>query len=299
MLTIYATLAALLMSFRIGFIALLPNLLPIAIYYGTLGLLGLPLSLATSLVATIALGIAVDDSVHYFARFNHEARRLGDETHATASALAAVIRPVTFSTIGLCLGFLLLATSELSYQVQFGLLSAFTLALAYGLELTLSPALCAGIRLVTLWDLITIDLGPAPQREVPLFDGLSAREARIFALMSALVRVPGGERLFAEGAPGHAMYVVLEGELRASLARASGRVELSRMRRGDVVGEIALFSAARTADVDVLRDARLLRFNDTDLERLGKRYPRIAAKVYRNLNRVLARRVLSTERALR
>ena len=61
------------------------------------------------------------------------------------------------------------------------------------------------------------------------------------------------------------------------------------MRRGDVVGEVALFSRARAPPTSTSsRDARLLRFGDADLERLGRRYPRIAAQVYRNLNRVLA-----------
>jgi predicted RND superfamily exporter protein len=299
LLTIYLTLAALLTSFRIGLIALLPNLLPIAIYYGTLGLLGIPLNIATSLIGEIALGIAVDDTVHYFTRFNLEARRLGDEEQATVSTLRSVIRPVTFTTLGLCLGFLVLATSELRNQVQFGLLSAFTLAVAWALEMTLSPALCAGIRLVTLWDLVALDLGEDPQRQIPLFGGLSARQSRIFALMSNLVRVPAGQRLFTEGERGEDMYVVIDGELTASLQREGERVELARMRRGEVVGEVALFSHKRSADVDVLEDARLLRFGHADLERLGRRYPRIASHVYRNLSDVLAQRVVSTQRALR
>ena len=299
LVTIYLTLALLLTSFRIGLYALVPNVLPIAIYYGVLGLLDVPLSLATSLIGAITLGIAVDDTVHYFARFALEARRLGDEKRATVSTLRSVIRPVTATTLGLCLGFLALATSELRYQVQFGLLSAFTMAVGWGLELTLSPAICSRIRLVTLWDLLRLDLGPNPHRSIPLFAGLSPRQARIFALMSHFVSVPAGKRLFGEGDRGREMFVVIDGELVASTSRAGGRVEFSRMRRGEVVGEVALFSERRTADVDVARDARLLQFDDADLLRLGRRYPRIAAQVNRNLNRVLARRVVSTAQALR
>ena len=169
----------------------------------------------------------------------------------------------------------------------------------WGLELTLSTAICSGIRLVTLWDLLRIDLGPEPQRSIPLFAGLSARQARIFALMSRIVSVRAGERLFGEGDRGREMFVVIDGELAASTSRSGGRVEFSRMRRGDVVGEVALFSEGRTADVDVAHDARLLRFDDADLVLLGQRYPRIAAQVNRNLNRVLASRVVSTAQALR
>ena len=299
MITIYLTLALLLTSFRVGLFALIPNVLPIAIYFGVLGLLDIPLNISTSLIAAITLGIAVDDTVHYFARFALEARRLGDEVKATVSTLRAVIRPVTFTMIGLCLGFLVLTFSDLRYQVQFGVLSAFTMAVGWALEITLSPAICSRMRLVTLWDVLRLDLGTDPQRSIPLLEGLSSRQARIFALMARIVEMPAGTRLFSEGEKGREMFVVIDGELSASTERDGRRVEFSRMHRGDAVGEVALFSEARTANVDVTRDARLLRFGDVDLERLGRRYPRVAAKVYRNLNRILARRVVTTAQALR
>jgi CRP-like cAMP-binding protein len=95
------------------------------------------------------------------------------------------------------------------------------------------------------------------------------------------------------------MFVVIEGELAASLAREGGRVELARMHRGETVGEIAMYSGVRSADVDVVSDARVLRFADADLERLRRRYPRIAAVVNHNLARLLAERVLNTQRVLR
>jgi predicted RND superfamily exporter protein len=298
-LTIYVTLSLLLTSFRVGLFAMLPNLLPIMLYYGALGLTGTPLDLSTSLIGAITLGIAVDDTVHYFARFALEARRAGDEALATVTTLRMVIRPVTFTTIGLCLGFLTLTQSQLRTQVQFGVLSAFTLAAAWVLEITLSPAICSRIRLVTLWDTLRLDLGPEPQRQIPLFAGLSARQARIFALLARIVEAPASQRLFTEGEKGGEMFVVLSGELASSTERHGQRVALMPARRGDVIGEVALFHGARTADVDVVEPARLLRFGNEDLERLGRRYPRIAARVYRNLNNVLAGRIVSTSAALR
>lgn len=300
LVTIYLVLSLMLTSFRVGLYALVPNLLPLALFYGVLGLLGVPLNLSTSLIGAITLGIAVDDTVHYFARFSHEARRLGEERAATASTLRLLIRPVTFTTIAICLGFLVLTFSELRYQFQFGLLSAFTLAVAWVLDLTLSPALCSGLRIVTLWDLLRIDLGPEPQHSIPLFTGLSQRQARIFALMSDLVSLPRGQRLFGEGEAGSDLYVVIDGELSASTTTVDGRrVEYGKMGRGEVVGEVAMFSHVRSADVDVTSDARLLRFDEGDLERIARRYPRIAAHVNRNLNHVLARRVMNTAQTLR
>ena len=87
---------------------------------------------------------------------------------------------------------------------------------------------------------------------MPLFEGLSGRQARIFALMSDIEEKPAGTRLCAEDEPGNDMFVVIDGELAASLAREGGRVELARMHRGETVGEIAMFSGVRSADVDVV-----------------------------------------------
>lgn len=298
-LTIYLTLCLLLTSFRVGLYALIPNLVPVAVYYGALGLTGIPLNLSTSLIGVITLGIAVDDTVHYFARFALEARRLGDEKQATLTTLRSVIRPVTFTTVGLCLGFLALTASELRNQVEFGLLSAFTLMVGWVLELTLSPAICSGVRLVTLWDVLTLDLGHEPQRSIPLFQGLTKRQARIFALMSSTVELPQGKRLFAEGDPGDEMFIIIDGELTAGLEREGQRVEFNRMHRGDVVGEVALFAQGRSADVDVTENVRLLRFGEAELTRLRQRYPAIAAVVYANLSRILAARITNTIKTLR
>jgi len=287
---IYLCLAALFTSWWVGLLALFPNAVPIALYYGALGVTGIPLNPWTSLIGSIALGIAADDTIHFMARFNTEARRLADERRALLASLRAVLRPVTFTLLGLCLGFSVLAFSELRSQAQFGLLAAATLALGWAADVTVTPALCAGVRVVTLWDVLTLDLGADPQHQIPLFDGMSRRQARIFALVATVRRLAAGELLMRAGDAAQHAYVVLDGRLRAS--RDGGAVALFEYGRGDVVGEIGLFSARRAADVHVVEDARLVRFDVGDLERLRRRYPRTAALVYRNLNRVQSRRML-------
>jgi predicted RND superfamily exporter protein len=287
---IYLCLAALFTSWRVGLLALFPNAVPIALYYGALGVSGVPLNPWTSLIGSIALGIAADDTIHFMARFNTEARRLADERRALLATLRGVLRPITFTLLGLCLGFSVLAFSELRSQAQFGLLAAATLALGWVADVTVTPALCAGVRVVTLWEVLTLDLGADPQREIPLFAGMSRRQARIFALVATVRRLAAGELLMRAGDAAQHAYLVLDGRLRAS--REGGAVALFEYGRGDVVGEIGLFSARRAADVHVIEDARLVRFDVDDLERLRRRYPRTAALVYRNLNRVQSRRML-------
>jgi CRP-like cAMP-binding protein len=116
-------------------------------------------------------------------------------------------------------------------------------------------------------------------------------QARIVALLASIRSFPAGRRIMRTGEPGDEMYVVIEGELEASVERDGGRTSLARLARGDIVGEVALFEGKRTADVDTLSDVRLLRLSRASLERLGRRYPRIALVVSRNLNDALARRL--------
>lgn len=292
LLVVLLILAAMFTSWRIGLMALFPNVLAVGAYFGTLGLLGITLSPTTSLIGCIALGIAVDDTIHFLVRFNMEARATGEEGTAVRRALVAVIRPVTYTSLVLVLSFLVMTTSELRTQVQFGALAAFTIGVAWLMDITLAPALSAGMRVVTLWDLLRLDLGPELQRTIPLFRGLNKAQARIFALMMDIREYAAGSRLITEGSQAtDEVFLVLDGELRASVARQEQDIELSRMERGSVMGEGGAFGGTRSASVDAVTDVRLLRFTTEHLEGLRKRYPRIAALIYRNLNLVQGERM--------
>ncbi|MCZ6714647.1 MAG: MMPL family transporter [Deltaproteobacteria bacterium] len=299
LILIYIILSLLFLSARTGLIALIPNVLPIAAFFGALGVSGVMLSPGTSMIASMALGVAIDDTIHYFARFNQDAKRFANERLATISALRAVGRPVTYTSIAICLGFLVLTTSELSNFVEIGALGAFTLAFAWLIDFTLTPALCSGLRVVTLWDTLTLDLGHSPSTSIPLFKGLSTAQARILALMASLRRVPAGQRLIRMGDEGRELWVIIDGKLRVSVPRGEGEIELGTCTRGDVIGEIAFFGQRRSANVDVVEDSRLLRLTPGNLARLGRRYPRIATQVLSNLSEVLAERLVKTTSRLR
>ncbi len=295
---VYAILSMMFMSMRIGLVALVPNIIPVTIYFGSLGFFGISLNPGTSLIAPMVLGIAIDDTIHYFSRFSQEVKRYADDRKATVAALKAVGRPVTYTSIGLCLGFLVLTTSELSMQVQVGIMASYALAVAWLSDFLLTPALCCSVRVTTLWDVLTLDLGENPQKSIPLLKGLRNSQARIVAVMSRIVNVPAGERIITSGNKGTQMYVVIDGKLTTSFEGEDGRVEVATHSRGDVVGETGLFYEKRTADVDATEDSRLLSLTQENLERLSRRYPYIATKVFRNLNEILATRLFKTTHRL-
>jgi predicted RND superfamily exporter protein len=294
---IWLFMSVLFTSLRIGLVSMIPNALPVLVYFGALGWTGITLNTTTGIVASMVLGIAVDDTIHLMSAYNAAAREQASEVEGVKAALRKVGRPVAFTSLALCLGFLVIGLSTLRAQAEFGVLAAFTLAVAWLMDMTLTPAIASRLRVVTLWDVLSLDLGEAPQRAIPLFRGLSTTQARVVALLTEIVSAPAGRRLIRAGERGDEVYVVIDGELVSFVERDGRRIELNRHGRGDLLGEVGLVQGERSADVECATGARLLRLAPADLARLERRYPRIAARLYRNLGATLAERLVrATER---
>ena len=288
-LAIFVVLSLVFASVQMGVRAMLPNLVPVISYFGLIGLLDIPLGPATALTACIVLGIAVDDTLFYLVRFNRAARALASEERAAVRALRDTLRPVTVTSAALILGFLSMAATGFHSHAQFGILAAVTLLIAWLCDLLLTPAISARSSIVTLWDVLRIDLGAAPEETIPLFDGLSARQARLFALLSHTHTIEAGEHLLRAGDPGKEMFILVEGEVRVWVLADDGcELEIVRLGRGATLGETGLFAAKRTANVTAVARTRLLAVDSETLERVRARYPRIAALIFRNLNRIQA-----------
>ncbi len=138
------TLIALLMmlvarEIGLGLLSLLPNLIPIAVVMGIMGYAGIPLDATTATIAPIALGIAVDSTIHYLIRFRREHRACGDRTLAMRRTVATVGRAMVASSLPLCAGFLVLCTSAFKPTYYFGLLSGMVVFLALVYDLVATP----------------------------------------------------------------------------------------------------------------------------------------------------------------
>ncbi|HXZ85847.1 MAG TPA: MMPL family transporter, partial [Myxococcota bacterium] len=177
----HAILSLLFLSPWAGLRVLAPSAVTIAFCFGFLGAANAPLSLATSVVPPIALGFALNGTIQYFARFSAEARRLADQEAATRRSLIAAGRPSTFAMLALVLGFAVLATSPIGELRWLGLSAAGSLFVAWLANFALAPALCADLHVVTLWDTLSLDVGPNPQDAFPLLRGLTTAQCRIVA----------------------------------------------------------------------------------------------------------------------
>ena len=126
---------------RIGLLSLLPNAFPVAVLLGAMGAFDIPLNTGTCMVAVIALGIAVDDTIHFLARYREMSGRCASRTRAIHASLQAEIRPILCTSLSLAAGFALVGQSHFLPIQQFGRLSALVMVAALLADLMLTPVL--------------------------------------------------------------------------------------------------------------------------------------------------------------
>jgi hypothetical protein len=285
--------ALLFMSVRAGLLSLIPNLIPVLTVFGVMGLLGIPLNTGTALVATVAIGIAVDDTVHHMVTYARQLNRHHDQRIAMIETLRIQGRPIVYVSLALAGGFLILGFSSFVPTQLFGLLSAFVMVVAMVAELVLTPILMYSTRLVTLWDMLLLKLKRDLTTTVPLFQGLSPWAARKVVLLGLMESFRAGDRVIHKGHAGTGMYVVISGRVRVFDVGPDG-VErtLTVLEVGAVFGEMALFSGGvRTAHVVAEEPVELFRLDFAAVERLRKRFPFTGAKLFRNLAGILSERL--------
>ncbi len=133
-------------SLRLGLATMVPNVVPLIAFYGLMGAGAASLSLPTSLVGSMALGIAIDDSVHFMVRYGRE-RRAGEGPEAAARAATRHVgRPIAITSLMLVLGFGIVMASRFATLTEFGGLAAFTMASCLLADLVLLPALLIRLR---------------------------------------------------------------------------------------------------------------------------------------------------------
>ncbi|MCU0723878.1 MAG: MMPL family transporter, partial [Planctomycetes bacterium] len=140
-LAIQVMMTILFRSFYVGFLALVPNLLPIAMILGIMGWAGIPLDMNNIMIASISLGIAVDDTLHYIFRFRKEIRVDGAYLRAMFRTFKTVGRAMLLTSVINTAGFLALAFSNFVPTQRFGLFTAFAMIAASFASLTVLPAL--------------------------------------------------------------------------------------------------------------------------------------------------------------
>lgn len=300
MIVIFIIMFGLFLSSKVGLIAIVPNLFPIVINFGLMGWLGIELSMATSLIASIAIGLAVDDTIHYLVRFNHEFKKDLDDKRALRETISHIGRPIIFTTLTIGTGFFILAFSGFKPTAIFGTMMVVTMFSALVGDLILLPILMQRVELVTLWDLVRIKMGGETGLGIPLFQGLSRAEVHSIIMAGTLKKVSAGEPLFYKGDRSESMYAIISGgfdvidyDPTCTLSSHEAIQKcIAKVGTGDILGEMGLLrSAPRSATVMATKDSELLPINWKVIQRLQWLYPPTAQKFFVNMMRILCDRV--------
>lgn len=127
-------------SFRFALISLIPNVMPIILPLSVFGLLGIPLDGPAILVSSIALGVCVDDTIHFFTKFARAERRGEDARSSLIYALTESGAAITITTLVLIIGFGTLLLSDFSPNFQMGFLAALMIGLAWIADFVVTAA---------------------------------------------------------------------------------------------------------------------------------------------------------------
>lgn len=139
-LVTFLVLGLTLRSVRLGLISLLPNLLPLALALAWMRLREIPLHASTAIVFAIAIGLAVDGTIHVLSRYREERGRAADPIDA---AMRGSGRAITIAAAALAVGFVALLFASFGPIRRFAELSLVALASSWASELILLPALLA------------------------------------------------------------------------------------------------------------------------------------------------------------
>ncbi|MBT8361743.1 MAG: MMPL family transporter, partial [Deltaproteobacteria bacterium] len=131
----------LLGNLKLGLICMIPNLGPIFTVLGIMGWLSIRLDMFTMLIASIVIGIAVDDTIHFMYNFKRYFNKTADVTEAVRSTFDTAGRAMLTTSVVLAVGFFIFMFASMNNLFYFGLLAGSAVILALAADLLLAPAL--------------------------------------------------------------------------------------------------------------------------------------------------------------
>ncbi|MBN2061664.1 MAG: MMPL family transporter [Deltaproteobacteria bacterium] len=296
---IFIIMSAMFTSFKGGIISLIPNLIPIIIMFGIMGILNIALNPGTAMVAVISIGIAIDGTIHLFSRYNELCRRTPDYEEAVDITIREEATPMVATYLALALGFGILLFSDFTLIAQFGALSAATMLLALFSNLLVTPIIMLRTRLIGLYQILSLSMHKEVLQKSPLFRGMTSYQIRKAILISEINEFEEGELLLKQGTFGRSMYLILTGQVEIIRRDDSRSRHITFLGPGQIFGEVGFIKEIqRTADVRASTHIEALRFDYERIRKDLKFFPHIIAKINFNISCVLGERLADTMNAI-
>jgi hypothetical protein len=279
---------------RVGLLAAVPNVFPVIVLFGVMGYAEIPLNIGTTMAAAIAIGIAVDDTLHFMLRYNQQLRSSKSQILAMQDTLYEEALPVISTTAALGVGFLVFAQSGFGPVAQFGFLSALAILMALLADFVITPLLLSTLRLVTLWDLLSSRVRQQVIPHSPLFRGMRPWQIRKFVLSSTLLEFQPGEYVYRQNEESTALYLVMTGVVEITVPHDSQQETdpvVDQFGSGQVFGDVALLAnEPRKTNAVALTDTTLMVLTREAVANVTMFHPFVASKLFLNLARDVSTR---------
>jgi predicted RND superfamily exporter protein len=292
---IFIIMSVLFMNFKAGLLSIIPNLIPILLLFGFMGLFGITLNAGTVMVAAIAIGIALDDTIHFMTRYHKEMKTLQCQNKAMEVCIRSELKPVLSTSLALALGFSVMCFASFVPIIHFGALSAIVILFALMGDLFITPILLTSTQLITIWDLVALHLDNDVIKKSTFFRGLKKWQIKKLISLGNISSAEKGARMISQGEMGRTMFLLLEGSVNVQ----SKETHLATLTAGEVFGEIALLNPGpRSADVVADEPVQYIEIDWQRLENMRKRFPAIFGQVALNLASILGQRLVEADRKL-
>ena len=177
LIAISALILLILRDVKLGLISLIPNLVPAAMAFGIWGYSVGAVTLAIAVVIAMTLGIVVDDTVHFLSKYKEGKRKGLTAEDAVRHAFDKVGMALVVTTLGLVIGFAILAQSGFAVNGDMAKLTALTISLALVADLLLLPAI-----------LIATDDFPRKRNPVSRFENPTTKETSASSLKTSRIK---------------------------------------------------------------------------------------------------------------
>ena len=280
---IIVVISMLFLDWKVGLIAAIPNIFPVVFLFGVMGFMEIPLNIGTTMAAAIAIGIAVDDTMHFMLRYNRELKSKRSKYAAMYETIHSEALPVFATSVALISGFLVFSLSEFEPVAQFGVLSALVMFAALIADFVITPLTISALKLVTLWDMLSLELRKEVIEKSQLFKGMKPWQIRKIILTSSVEHFHKGQVIFHQGDESLVMYMVMRGKVR--IEHPGERRKMQEVfLAGDVFGDVSMLTGMpRSSDATALSQTSLLVLSLDAIRSTTIYHPRLSAMLFYNV----------------
>ena len=138
---VFLILAIYYRSIIAGIIGIIPLMISVALNFGFMGIVGIKLNIGTAMVASFAIGIGIDYTIHYLAAYHHEYTKRRDDRNFLIHTFYGSGKAILFNAVSVGAGFAVLMLSKFNMLSELGLLIALVMATSSFASLTVLPTI--------------------------------------------------------------------------------------------------------------------------------------------------------------